>query len=102
MTMSLWRAIFVRTVLPLAVGFIVALLPAIAGATVSLNLSDNDGTPTTGFVDTNRRFTVSLRLTSTAEQSTGVDYFLESTDGSGVFTIVDRNLAGSAYPDPFF
>jgi hypothetical protein len=51
-------------------------------------------------------FDVRLNLSSnnaTAGRTTGLDYYLTMIGaGSGLFTIEDRNITGSAYSDPYF
>ncbi|MEO6435796.1 MAG: PEP-CTERM sorting domain-containing protein [Tepidisphaeraceae bacterium] len=73
-----------------------------AEATVSITLSDNDATPTHARVGPGGTVVLTVRLVSTAEQTTGVDYFLRAASGSGLFTITDRSLVASAYPTPYF
>ena len=82
-----------------------ATLPSTgAFAAVSLNFTDNDATPTAASVSSGSSFTVTLNLTSTAEQTTGLDYFLRDNtfvSGTPRFRITDRNIGASTYSDPF-
>jgi hypothetical protein len=72
-----------------------------AAAAVSLSITDGSGPPTSGTATRGTTFSFALNLVSTAEQTTGLAYFLETNAaGSGLFAIVDRNLAGSTYSDP--
>jgi hypothetical protein len=75
-------------------------LPCAAYGTVSLTLTDTVGTPNSVSLLAGQSFIVSLKLVSTSEQTTGLDYFLETlgTHGSGLFTVTARNLSGSFYP----
>lgn len=79
------------------------LIPsATAWATVSLNISDNDATPTATTLSPGGQFTFTVRLVSTAETTAGIDYYLNSSNSNPYFSILDRNTAGSAYADPLF
>ena len=73
---------------------------ALAPAAVSLSITDGVGTPTAGNANRGGTFSFALNLVSTSEQTTGLGYFLETTGaGNGLFSIVDRNIAGSTYSD---
>jgi hypothetical protein len=77
----------------------VALLTVIpvAPALADVNLSIVNPTAING----NGDFSFTVRLATTAgEQVKGVDYYLTS-NGSGLFSIVDRNTAGSPSGSPF-
>jgi hypothetical protein len=79
-----------------------ALCAARAQATVSLTISDNDATPGSTSAAGGGTFSFTVRLVSTAEQTTGLDYYLTSSDATGLFTLIDRNTAGGAFNDPLF
>jgi hypothetical protein len=71
-------------------------------ATVSLAITDNDATPTSKVVGAGQTFSFTVNLVSTAEQTDGVDYYLTTPNGSGFFSITDRNTAGGMYNDPLY
>jgi MYXO-CTERM domain-containing protein len=71
-------------------------------ATVSLTITDNDATPGSTIVGAGQTFNFTVNLVSTAEQTTGLDYYLTTPNGDGFFSIVDRNTAGSTFVDPLF
>ncbi len=73
-----------------------------ARATVSLTHSDNDATPTSRTVAAGETFSFTLRLVATSEQTAGLDYYLTTPNGSGFFSIIDRNTAGGMYNDPLY
>ncbi len=77
-----------------------------ARAAVSLVLTDNDASPQSAMLVPGGTITLTLNLVSTAEQTIGLDYFLEvsasTPGGSGFFTLTNRSLAGSTYNDPYF
>jgi hypothetical protein len=78
---------------------------ATASATVQLSITDGDSTPTAGSAPRGGTFSFTLNLISTAEQTTGLDYFLRDNtfvSGTPRFRISDRNITGSTYSDPFF
>jgi hypothetical protein len=80
---------------------IVCLLAAPAVGNVSLALSDNDATPTSAVLAPDGTVTLSVRLTATSEQTTGLDYYLRASGpgaDAGLFTITGRSVAGSFYP----
>jgi hypothetical protein len=85
------------------------LIPAVAGASVSLAFVDQDGT-TNGSVNVaaGGSFNVRLNLvttSSTTDDHTGLDYYLtllEGSSGSGLFSIQDRNIGASPYSDVIF
>jgi hypothetical protein len=77
-----------------------AATPALA--TVSLTISDGDATPASTVAGAGQTFSFAVNLVSTAEQTEGVDYYLTTPDGSGWFSIVDRNTAGGKYNDPLY
>lgn len=86
-----------------AAGVLVGVLSsaATARAAVSLSFSDGSGVLTAGTAERGGTFTVTLSLTSTTEQTTGLDYFLSAAGpASGVLRIDDRSLAGSPYSEP--
>jgi hypothetical protein len=75
-----------------------------AFATVSLQLVDavTSGPTNQATVVKGQTFQVRLNLisTSTTEQTTGLDYYLQALGtGSGFFTITDRNISSSPYSD---
>ena len=80
----------------------VLLCAAPALATVSLQITDNDATPGSTVVGAGQPFSFSVRLDSTSEQTAGLDYYLTTPDGAGLFTIVGRNTAGGMYNDPLY
>ena len=77
-----------------------AAAPALA--TVTLNISDNDASPTGAAVPQGANFSFTVRLVSTSEQVTGLDYYLTSPESAGVISIVDRNTVGGMFNDPLF
>ena len=81
---------------------VVLLCAAPALATVSLTISQNDATPGSAVAGAGQTFSFTVNLVSTAEQTTGLDYYLTTPDGAGLFSIVDRNTAGSTFVDPLF
>ena len=78
------------------------LCAAPALATVSLTISDNDATPNSASVAPGSSFNFTVRLVSTSEQVVGLDYYLASSDASGLISIADRNTAGGSFNDPLF
>lgn len=85
-------------------GSTIALLLA-AGfghAAVIVSLTDNDGVPNVGSGDAGQPFSISVTLTSTLEQTTGLTYFLRDPSasiGNAHFQIVGRDITGSPYSD---
>lgn len=85
-------------------GSVAALLLAagIGQAAVLVSLTDNDGTPNVGFGDAGQPFTISVTLTSTLEQTTGLTYFLRDPSasiGNAHFQIIGRDTTGSPFSD---
>ena len=70
-------------------------------ATVSLTISDTVAPTGSVTVAPGGTFTFTVRLVSTAEQTTGLDYYLTASTPD-IFTITDRNTAGGAYSDTLF
>jgi len=92
---------FKHIVLSLLASMVIPAASALA--TVTLALTDQDATPLSTTVAKGSNFTVRLNLTSTSEQTTGLDYFLAALgSGSGHFYIVDRDISTSPYADPSF
>ena len=78
------------------------LAAGIGQAAVMVSLTDNDGTPNVGFGDAGQPFTLTVTLTSTLEQTTGLTYFLQELTGSSGnahFQIIGRNITGSPFSD---
>jgi hypothetical protein len=78
-----------------------AALPGEARGGVDLNWQDNDGTGAGWLAARNTSFALTLNISS-SEATTGVDYFLESLNGSGFFIMQNRELVGSQFIDPYF
>jgi hypothetical protein len=76
---------------------VVLLCAAPALATVSLTISQNDATPGSTVAGAGQTFSFTVNLVSTAEQTTGLDYYLTTPDGAGLFSIVDRNTPTLIY-----
>ena len=77
-----------------------AAAPALA--TVSLAITDGDATPGSTVAGAGQTFGFTVNLVSTAEQTDGLDYYLTTPDGSGWFSIFDRDTAGGKYNDPLY
>ena len=78
------------------------LAAGIGQAAVMVSLTDNDGTPNVGFGDAGQSFSLTVTLTSTLEQTTGLTYFLQELTGSAGnahFQIIGRNITGSPFSD---
>lgn len=75
-----------------------------ATAAVLLGFSDNDASPTAGAVAPGGSLGLTVWLTSSGEQSTGLDYQLRvpAATVSGLLRVTSRSMAGSPYSDPFF
>lgn len=72
----------------------------VSHATIILSLTDTDGSPNSTIVAQGSSFTVTVKLTSTSEQTTGLSYFLEENGaGNPHLQITGRNIAGSFYPE---
>ena len=78
-----------------------SLLAIPAGqAAVTIGFSDTVGAPNSVTIIPGGTFDVSLMLTSDAEATAGISYFLQSIGaGNGMFTITARNVTGSAFGD---
>lgn len=73
---------------------------ASSSAAVILSLTDQDGAPNMGFGSVGSTFTLTVTLTSTAELTTGLTYFLQdptATPAAPRFQIVARDTTGSTY-----
>jgi hypothetical protein len=69
-------------------------------AAITLSLTDNDGNPTVAQVEQGSPFTVKVTLTSTAELTTGLSYFLEENSaGNPHLKIIARDITGSLYSE---
>jgi MYXO-CTERM domain-containing protein len=93
---------FNRIAQSVVASLVVLFCAAPALATVSLTITDNDATPGSTIVGAGQTFNFTVNLVSTAEQTTGLDYYLTTPNGDGFFSIVDRNTAGSTFVDPLF
>ena len=69
-----------------------------APALADVNLSITNPTP----INASGNFSFTVRLSTTAgEQVKGVDYYLTTPNGSGLFNIVDRTTTGTPSNSPF-
>jgi len=87
-----------------ASAFVAAVtLPSVmASAAVSLSFTDNVAPNTSGPVTRGSAFDILLNLTSTAEQPTGVNYFLRSPGTTAnYFKIVARNVLVGPFTDTY-
>lgn len=80
------------------------LLSLLAAGTVrgavTLTLGDTTGAPDAVTITPGASFEVILRLTSTAESTSGIGYLLEAFgSASSGFTITARDISGSAFTD---
>lgn len=82
----------------LSLGCLLAM-PA-AQAAVTLDLSDTAGNTNSVTITPGASFLVTLSFTSTAESTSGIQYFLEALGAaSGQFKIIARDVAISAFSD---
>jgi hypothetical protein len=85
----------VRKIRPYILPLAAATLPASAAfGNVSLVLTDNDATPNSTTVIGGSAFTVALNLVSTAENTTGVDYFFKDADFNSTTGVVHMVITG--------
>ena len=82
----------------IALGSLLAI--TVGQAAVTIGFSDTVGAPNSVTIIPGGAFDVSLMLTSDAEATAGITYFLQSIGlGNGRFTITGRNVTGSAFGD---
>ena len=87
-----------KTKLLAALGSLLAITAAQAAVTISF--SDTVGAPNSVTIVPGASFEISLQLTSDAESTAGISYFLQTVGpGNGKFTIIARNSVGSAFGD---
>jgi hypothetical protein len=83
-----------------AIAMIVACAANVSRATVTLIFDDGDASPTGTTVAPGASFTFGVYVNSTAEETSGLNYFLLATGaGSGRFQITGRDTSLSPYND---
>lgn len=71
-----------------------------ATAAVTLTLADASTAANNVTISPGQTFSLAVTLTSTAELTAGLTYFMEALNsGSGQFTLISRDLTGSVFPD---
>ncbi len=99
MTNNRIKSILCASVIPLVVAASLSITPTVTAAT-GLSISDSIGDPNAISIAPGDTFTITMRLSATAEQLLGTTYSLVIPGaGSGKFTLVARDVIGTAFSD---